>query len=155
MVPLKQLWFRPCWISPVTWGPEMVAIRKSEGIWHHCLSELQCYFMNLTPEALCTDGHDVMLSSCMYVCIFVQHYLIHMDIGNSKNYFGTTWVLSRHSEEHVLLEQFTRWLSIQRKTNDDETELFQIVPNLRQMVNLCNITMCRLGLASKRFPHRV
>ena len=24
----------------------------------------------------------------MYVCIFLQHYRIHMDIGNSKNHWG-------------------------------------------------------------------
>ena len=29
-----------------------------------------------------------MLCVCMYVCIFIRHVRIHMDIGNSKNYLG-------------------------------------------------------------------
>ena len=44
----------------------------------------------------------VMFSLCscfiMYVCIFSQHYRIHMTIGNSKNYLGImgVWVYPFH-----------------------------------------------------------
>ena len=46
--------------------------------------------------------HDfTLLLFFNYVCIFLQHYRIHMDIGNSKNYLGLMYVYGH-----------TRWVEI-------------------------------------------
>ena len=49
----------------------------------------------------------------MYVCIFLQHYRIHMDIGNSNNYSGIP-MSSR------MLFTFSRCVSINQTGQDSE-----------------------------------
>ena len=44
----------------------------------------------MRPEGRC-HLDSMFMSYLIGVCIFLQQYRIHMDIGNSKNYLGSVY----------------------------------------------------------------